>query len=271
MNASQPDIFGFLTYREYLSAVLLLLKKSKSGGLKELAKMAGFRSPSAVAMILAGKRRLHSDAAEKLAMSLPLDSSEQQYFLGLVKLEGAKTPTESFAIKEKLFLLKNRVKKSEMALGQYRVLAIWYYPAIYAMAASGELAYDCAAIAKRLGSDVSAGVVKSAVGDLLNLKLLEVRKGRLRQIHGPLTTADEVRSLAIHRYHESMLTKAKQALDRPLEQREFTGLTISVPPERVAEVKEKIRKFRKEVSESLTPAHAGSVYQLNLHFFPIAD
>lgn len=270
VKANRPSLYAFSSYREYLSAFLAHTKRTAGTGLKELAQMAGFRSPSAMAMILSGKRRLSLPSAERLATAGGLNASEQKYLLLLVRLENALSPSEQVEIKEKLFLLKSRLPKSELSMAHYRVLAYWYYPAIYAMAATGDLEYSAARIAERLGPEISIREVKSAVGDLINIKLLELVENKLRQVHGPLTTQDEIRSVAVHRYHQSMLGRAQQALDLPLEEREFSGLTITVPPHRVAEVKEQIRQFRKQLSESLTPADPGNVYQLNLQFFPLA-
>jgi len=271
VKSSAPLIYEFDDYRAYLRALLVYWKGQRSGGLKELAEKAGFRSSSAMSMVLSGQRKLSRDMAERLGSSIGLNARGQLYLGLLVRQESAKSEEEKVLCREKMIFLKSRSPKLEMTLSQYRLLAVWYYPVLYAMASSGELTFDTEKIARRLKRGVTSTMVKRAIGDLINLKLLEQRGKSLVQTKGSITTTDEIKNLSIQRYHHSMLGLAKEALELPVEAREFTGLTVNLSKTKLAQAKQRIREFRKELSELLTSSGPGEVYQLNVQFFPLTD
>jgi uncharacterized protein (TIGR02147 family) len=55
-------------------------------------------------------------------------------------------------------------------------------------------------------------------------------------------------------------------------EREMNGATLAIPKEKLPELKEKIRAFRKEINQ-LTSSYEGSeeVYQLNIQLFPLTS
>lgn len=269
MSPATPNIFSCSGYREYLGGVTQKGTKPRLR-IKELSKMAGFESAAAMTMILKGRRGLGVESAERLAKHLPLTGRGKDYFIGLVRLENAKTGEEKRGLEEEMLYLRSRRDECVLELPQYRFLSIWYYPVIYSLA-SGGIPFSAENIAKVIGRGLTARMVKEAVGDLLNLKLLRLENRRLLQTSGGLTTAEAVRHAAIYRYHQAMLDRAKEALELPPDEREMNGLTIRIPKEKLPEVKNRIRQFRKELSEFLMDSTRGEVHQLNVQLFPLTE
>lgn len=113
-----------------------------------------------------------------------------------------------------------------------------------------------------------------------SLRLLErlglIRRdpdGKLRQDQPPLSSGDEVSSLAAYRFHQNMMEKAKEALrETPAPQRDISSVTLAVTREGSDKIKHKIRQFRKEILAMAEDAGQGeAVYQMNIQFFNLTE
>lgn len=268
-----PDVLAFTDCLAYLKAVLVSGKDGDNRlGLRTLALKAGFRSPATLSMILNGHRRLTLKAAEKLSGALGLSGRRGGYFLCLAELECVRTSEQKLSVQERALRLRSLSEEHTLSLRQYRSLAIWYYPVIYALVGMQDFQRSAEWIANRLGRNVTIREVRQALGDLLNLGLLQDREGQFVQSQGALSTEDEVRDIGIRRYHQQMLALAVDSLDVPLEQRELNGLTIPLAAHRISEVKDRIRKFRKDLNQYLSQFNdTGEVYQLNIQLFPLTQ
>jgi len=262
-----PDVMEFSDPVVFLRALL------QSGwGLRELAKEAGLRSSATISMILHGKRRLTIAAAEKIAGALGLSDRRKAYLLLLAGIGYAKNEEERHVIWERALKLKSLSDVKALPLRQYRCLSIWYYPVIYSLVAMSDFNRDPEWVAKRLGRNITSRMVRQALGDLLNLGLIEDKGGKLVQALGALSTKEEIKDLGVRRYHQQMLELAKESINVPMELRELNGLTIGLSPERIGEVKARIRNFRSELNQYLSQFDdAGEVYQLNIHLFPLTQ
>lgn len=255
--------------REILEHLLVRLKEKSRQPLKELAALAGYRSASAMCMVMKGKRGFSPASAQRLAENLSLDKNSALYLCTMANLESAKSTEERLRHQETILYLRTRRATSPLEMMQYRFLAIWYYPTIFAMAAGENLKMDANRIARRLGRDVSTKMVKTAIGDLLGLKLLELKDGVLVQTKGAVQTSDGIKNLAIQRYHRDMLRLASESVALPVDQRYLSGLTAMVPKSLEGEVKRRMLKFCEELNELVTGASEGEVFQINLQLFPL--
>jgi len=268
-----PDILAYADPRDFLRAAISAHSESFRGfGLREISAKAGFSSPSTLSMILSRKRKLNPRIAEKLAEALGLSGRRRQVLILFAELESARSIEDRHRIQERLLKVKCLSEENLLSLQQYRVLAVWYYPVIYALVGMDSFRRRPEWIAKRLGGGVSPLEVKRALGDLLNLGLIEDRNGKLVQTKGALTTEPQVKSMAIRRYHQQMLRLASASIDLPAEQRELNGLTVPIPVNRLPEIKEKIRKFRHELNQYLSQFNdATDVYQFNMQLFALTQ
>jgi uncharacterized protein (TIGR02147 family) len=267
-----PDIFAFTDVRSYLKNVLEDRKQKNPGlGLRYLAKRAGFASPSTLSMMISGKRKFTDATAEKLAKALCLTGKNRRYLKAMIKCESARTDEERFEAQELMLKLRSATPEYRLSLAHYSVLATWYYPAIYVMVGMRDFRRNPSWIAARLGHEVSEQDVKRALGDLINLGLLQDKGGQLVQTQRAFTTEDDVRDLAIRRYHQSMMDLGVKSLTLPLEEREIGGLTIAIPKTDIPRLKERLREFRRELNESFSvhEATADEVFQFGFQLFPL--
>lgn len=90
--------------------------------------------------------------------------------------------------------------------------------------------------------------------------------------HSDLTTTHEIPSRAIRNFHAQVLEKAKLALEtQSIEERDITGVTLAVVPEKIPLMKEEIRKFRRRISRLAKSPDATEVYQLSIQFFRLSN
>lgn len=261
------DIFSFEDQCAYLSAVL---EKTKSLSLRGLASKAGFASPASLSLIMNGKRRMTTQAAQNLAKALRLTGRRYRYLVELGRLDRAKDENEKNAARKELFRLRAAGTESNLKAKQYRCLASWYSPVIYVLIGQKGFVEDPEWIQSKLGGEVSAEQILSTLRDLEEAGLVKRKSGKLAHCSGPLTTEDDIKSAAAHEYHLQMIERAKQAMALPLPEREFNGLTISVPESKLPVLKKKLREFRTEINEYFGQfSDATDVYQVNLQVFPL--
>ncbi len=268
-----PDLLDCLDHRDYLARVLSRRRESGLGlSLRTLSKKAGFKTPATLSMIVSGKRGFTRASAEKLSTALSLTGVRRKLLVAYSALDSAETEDGKARAREQILRLRSHKPECLLDLTQFSVLSSWVALAIYTAAGMRGFRADSAALAKRLGRGVTPAQVGHAIENLLALKLLQrAPDGQVRQSAiGAVSTPDEIRTAAAYQYHQKMTELAREALALPSEMREFNGLTVPVTDGQLPIVKEKIRKFRKELNEYLSQGDDdGEVYQLNLQFFPL--
>lgn len=273
-TGAQANIFEYSDYRHFLSDFFTAKKTANPGySHRVFAKQAGLSSPSHLLMIMKGERNLSIKTIEKFAEGLHLSSKEKKYFEVLVLF----TQTNDLQMKAKYFGEIIALKMSTRNLHQlekekFDFLSKWYVVAVYVLVELKGFKPDPQWIAKRLGGRISAAQANEALANLLGLGLLKPDPERgYKQTSGAITVPDDTRSIAVFNYHQSMIRLATEALrTTPQALREMNGVTITIPIEKLPELKEKIRTFRKEINQ-LTSSYEnpGEVFQLNIQLFPL--
>jgi uncharacterized protein (TIGR02147 family) len=222
-------------------------------------------------MLLKGERKLTSRAAELLAAALELKGRRRALFLAFAKADSGRGERERSQARDEILRLKSYRPEYRLKATQYSFLATWYYPALYALLENLPGPLSAEQIAKAFGRGVTPAAVEKALRDLCFLELVEKdASGAWKPKHSALTTPEDVRDLAIGRYHRNTLTLAEEALELPLHAREFNGLTVTIPRRLVPEVKKRVQRFRDELNDFLSQSKdPGEVFQLNLHLFPL--
>lgn len=271
MSPKQPDIFSYSDYRSYLKdAVALSRKKNPNLGARYFAKRAGFRSPATLSMIIRGKRGLGAAAIDNVAKAFLLTGTRKNYFSGLVRLESTRKHSEKLELQEELLHLKSRKSESALSLKQYRVLTRWYIPAIYELVGAKKFRNDPEWISRQFCDTINVSEIKTAIQDLKDLDLLKEVEGKLVRTNHALNTSEDIKNLAMRRYHFEMIGKARLALDSAVNIRDISGVTVGIRKSDLNKIKEKIRDFRRDLNESLSlVSETDEVYQLNIQFFPL--
>jgi uncharacterized protein (TIGR02147 family) len=147
-------------------------------------------------------------------------------------------------------------------------------PAIRELAASPHFREDPEWIASTLQPAIKPREAAQALATLLELGLLRRNAdGGLEQQTRVLSTGPETLGMHIRNYHAEMMQRATAAMaEFPALDRDVSSLTMCVGPEVLAELKERIRAFRRELIDLVSSQENPTrVLQLNLQLFPLSS
>ena len=269
------DPTKFQDAKEFLSAVYLELKaRIPQYSYTRFTEDMGFGACNAMYLIIHGRRPLTLKGAEKLVSALGLTGVGRQYFLQLVKSQRADGASERETVFDRLVALKAKSLPKALDRRQLEFYNDWYNAAILELLSLEQASDDPDWLSSHLMPTVAPLKVKKSLGLLKKLGHLvfDKQRGRLVPSNQELSTGSEVLGLAVIRYHQQMIGLAKGALmDIAPMERDISAVTIGVPAERIDELKEKIRTFRRELLDfSQSCADTDQIVQLNIQLFPIA-
>jgi uncharacterized protein (TIGR02147 family) len=219
-----------------------------------------------------GQRNLTNEMAARFADALSLEGEAADYFVELVRFGQAKTSVERNRAYARLmtFSTYRKTRKLDLAHAEYH--ATWFIPAVRELAGRSDFQADPQWIAARLWPQIKPAEAKLALDTLLKLGLLRRSdSGRVVQAEPLISTGPEVHALHIANYHRVMMERAAASIDLvPSDGRDISSVTLLVGPAGVKRIKEKLRRFRRELLELALSEHdAKQVLQLNLQLFPL--
>lgn len=266
-------VFDYLDVRAYLRDVYDARKaRSRGWSYRAFSKKAGLASPNHLKRVIDGERDLSPEMAVRYAAALGLDAQASAYFCDLAAFGRAATSAEKNAAYQRLSTSRGyrRAQKLELAHAAYH--ANWWVPAIRELSLRPDFHNDPDWIAAQLLPPIRRQEAAEAVETLVALGMVTFRPdGRAEPGAAVVTTGPETRGLHIGNYHRVMMERAAAAIDLvPRDQRDISSLTFCVGAGRLAEVKERIRQFRKEIIALAADETDGDqVIQLNLQLFPL--
>ncbi len=273
-NETKAALYDYSDYRKFLMDHFAQKKLANPGySHRVFVKQAGLSSPSHLLMIMNGARNLSIKTIEKFAEGLKLSTKEKKYFELLVlfnQTNDLQTKAKYFSEIMTLKLTSKKLHKLEKE--KFDFLSKWFVVAIYVLVDVPGFKNDPYWIAKRLGGNITSSQATEAVESLLRLGMLEkTEDGIYKQVAGAVTVPDDTKSVAVFNYHQTMIRLASDALRLlPVNDREMNGATISIPRDRLPELKEKIRAFRKEINQLASSfENPDEVFQLNIQLFPL--
>lgn len=232
----------------------------------------GVRSTGFLANILSGKRKLPHAHVSSLAEALGLGRRAARYFETLV----AFTQARRMAEKARLFGELVAQKPAELKLLdgiQLRLFSTWYYVAIRELVFFFPMRDQYESLARKLVPPIKPQEARAAIGDLLEIGLLERdKRGFLRQSQGALSTGDEVRSVQAAGFQRATMDLAKEAIDRiPHGERDVSTLTLTLSDAGFRAAVEEIRGLRKRLLKlAVDEAEPDRVFQCNMQIFPVS-
>jgi uncharacterized protein (TIGR02147 family) len=271
--AAAPDIFRYRDYRAFLRALYAHKKAHEYGfSLRAFSKHAGLRSSNYLKLVMDGDRNLTSDAATKFAGACGLKGQAADYFCELVVFNQAKSADERERVYARLrrFRRYREVYKLDGAQEAYH--AEWFIPAVRELVGRADFRDDAKWIGKTLTPSIAPRDAQRAIDVLLELGLIErSAEGKLAQTHALVQTPEGPLSHHVFSFHRAMITRAAEALDRvPREEREIASLTLRIGDAQLAELKQRLTRFREELLHTFESSDgAKRVVQVNLQMFPL--
>jgi uncharacterized protein (TIGR02147 family) len=268
-----PRVYDFIDYREFLRQHFAASKKRfKHYSFRYFSRKAGLSSSNFLKLVMDGKRNLGPSALEGFVKALKLDADEAAFFRDLVALAQADTVAERNRAFERVAANRRfrRARRLEGPLFKY--LSRWYYPAVRELAGRADFRDDPKWVAKQLLPPITTRQARAALRTLEELGLLVRVDGRLVRGEPSLTTGHEVRSVVVPAYHRQMIERAAWSVDNvPRDERDISAQTVCIRAGSLAELKERIHRFREEMLERCdSEEEPERVYQLCIQLFPLS-
>jgi hypothetical protein len=244
---SMPPDFRVFLQRELVARC----KFNPSYSLRAFAKQLALE-PSYLSKVLARKKPVTPRLISRLAPRLGLSAPVVQQYLASQSQAGDYV---------------------DLSLDQFEMISDWYHYAILELVQTKGFRSSPDWIARRLGIKMSEA--RAAVARLVRLGLLEVTpQGRLRNSKpGNTTVGNPYSTVAFRHLQRQILSQAILAMDvTAIEERDQSSMTVAIDAGLVPEVKERIKKFRRQLAKLLQSSGSpmNEVYQLSVSFFPVS-
>jgi uncharacterized protein (TIGR02147 family) len=273
MAMREPVIFDYLDYRPYLRDLFAFKKETRGLSYRGLAQKAGFTSSNYCLLVIQGKRNLSVEGVHRLAKAFPIPPAQRDYFERLVAFNQARNHEEKEAHFSKLAKLGIQKGYQSLDRDQYLFFSKWYHVALRELIARADFRESVNWVNDKLGLQLSLKEFKQAIDILLNLKLVERQRGRLRVTSEKLSIRPEIFDLNITNFHKSMLVKAAESLDQiPTDEREYGSLTVNLSAAEITEVRKRLIDLRREIHQlaSEQTTRDSEIYQLNFQLFRLS-
>lgn len=275
-SAPSVNVFEYLDYRAFLRAYYTAEKERRPAfSHRFFSRLAGLRSPNFLKLVMDGERNLGPETVPKFVHAIGLTGEAATFFADLVTFNQADTVAEKNRAFERISASRRFRSAKRIEGDLFKYLSHWYYPAIRELAARADFQENAKWIATHLRPKISPTDAQTALNLLLSLGLLVRDEATGKIVRGePTLTTDHqtVRSLAVTNFHRQMLERASDSIEtiKPLH-RDLAALTVCISPETASVVKERIHRFREEITQICDADGKGSVvYQLNVQWFPLS-
>ncbi len=212
-------------------------------------------SAGAVSQILNGKRFISRKVAQKICDKLLLDPQEKSEVLNLfLTPKSIQTHTPSYM---------------QLQSDQFKLISEWHYFAILSLMKLSSFKRNPKSISQRLG--ISETVARESIERLIRLGLIQIKNGRLIRSHPHVRTSDDAVDISVQKSHFQSLDLARKSLEQdPVDERDFTSITMAIDSKKLSQAKSIIRKFQDELSALLEEGSPDEVYRLCVQLFPLS-
>ena len=197
------------------------------------------------------------------------------YFRVLVKLNQATGVEEKTNFYDELTRLTPVSRRRDLDTAAMEYLSHWLFPVLREMALLPYFKDDPYWISRRLVGQASVREISHALKFLIDQEfIMKDDAGVYKAKDNMVLSTDEVKSLAIRRYHKKILEQATETLESlPMEEREFGALTFMLPEGAFEELKLRLKEFRKgihkwAVETGTSSEDSGHVVQVNIQMYP---
>jgi uncharacterized protein (TIGR02147 family) len=266
-------IYSYTNYRTFLKEFFALKKQDNSHfSFQVFANKAGFKARDHILRVMNGHSNLSYEGSLKLATAMDLKEKESEYFTNMVLFNQAKTHDEQLIYYNKMSAICKTTQTQQLRQEQFEYFSEWYYSALRSFLPLFNFNNNHAIIGKFLDPPINTQQVRKAIDLLTELGLLTVDdKGNYKVSNSSLTAGDEVASMAINSFHKQSLELAIRSISKtPSDQRDISGVTMSVSQNGFEKIKSELQAFRKKII-SIAENDSGEdrVVQFNMQLFPL--
>ena len=267
------SVIEYEDYRSFMNDYYQWKKRTSAFSWRDFTKKGGFTSPNYMKLVCEGKSGLSKNGIERAADAMELVGAEREYFRQLVKFGQAKSDADKKAayteMKEIACAHKVRILEGE-SVSFYES---WKYPVLRELAPMMPGAKPLE-VAKACGGTFSAEEVRNALAFLTRAKFLKKTADDVyEQVDRSLQMSVAAMPVLVREMHKEMADFAKEAIEKyPIDERNFTGITMGIDDEDYAEILKELETCRKRIISIATAKKGGNrVYRLNMQMFPLTE
>ena len=266
-------ITEYQDYRQYMQDFYEERKRSSYFTWRKFASLAGFASPAYLKLVCDGKTSLSKPGIGKAARAMNLEGFDYTYFALLVKFGNAKNDSEKEAALKEL--------EREARMNKIRIVdadAYRYYedptcPIVRELAPIMPGA-TLGEMASKIRSETTAAQVRDILQFLVKADLLKKNAdGTYEQTQKAVKGSKETIPLVIRTMNKKMTELAAHSIaNDPVEERNFSGVTMGIDKPTYDRIIQEIDVFRKKIIDIANECQKiDQVYQVNLQIFPLTD
>ena len=240
--------------------------KNPNFSLRAYAKKLSL-SPSALSEILNGKRKISKKLAERIVEKMNLDPSAAH---GVLNLFDKKMSRLDFVEHSHISETPANIDFLKLSSDQFNLISEWQHFAILSLIETEDFKSDIGWIAQRLS--ISSTQAQSSLDRLIRLGFVFKKNKKYITNKQALLTTDNIPNQAVRKSHYADLRLAEQALDTcPVDQRDFTAITIPANKKNLAKAKKMIREFQDKLTLCLEQGPKDEVFKFTFYLYPLTQ
>ncbi|MBI3016656.1 MAG: TIGR02147 family protein [Deltaproteobacteria bacterium] len=270
------NIYQYKNYRDFLKDFYVGKKKfNPRYSYAVFSQKSGLASPNYLKRVMDGTRNITHNNLRNFIVGLSLAKKEATYFENLVQFnQTEQKEVKAFYFGELSKVSKNKDDSAFKIDAQfYEYLSHWFYVAIHELVNLSDFKEDLDWICAALKNKITKPQAKKALELLITMGFLKrTAQGRLIQVYPKLEYLQEVKNLAIQKFHQQMLDLAKESIaQEEIYERDPSSLTVCVKEKDYESIKKRIEEFRDELNSkfSCQPGEGKEVLQLNFQLFSL--
>lgn len=266
---AEKTIFEYVSYRDFLRDAYQRRKlKDPNLSMDVVGQALGWSDFSTLSKIISGKRKLPLEKVSRVSAFFKLFGNENLFFENLVKWNDFSDSKSEKTCQQ----LLRRVQKQNVKVYQPVNEAEFYNFVIIRMTLrrfDGPLSAED--LAKLLSKELSGAELRQSL-DIMKDKGLIKEKGGLYSVPAECLHSENGNpNPGVRYYHRKMIYKAIQALESPVEKRQFSGRTLCISKDSLADFKAAIHEALDQIADKFSDNRSEDkeLYQVNFHAFPL--
>ncbi|WP_367273781.1 TIGR02147 family protein [Fibrobacter sp.] len=264
-------IVEYSDFRQYMRDYYEERKRCSVFSWREFSKLAGFTSSSYMKVVCDGKSKLSRVGVERTGQAMGLVGFEMEYFRAMVEFGQSETEFKKKAAYENMLAIAKAHKVRVMEGDLFEFYDSWHNPVVRELAplmpgaTPGDMGKMCcpevtaADVQKSLSFLTRAGLLKKAGNDAFV------------QAEASIVGTPDATRLALRGMHGQMSRLATSAVELPVDERHFSGITMGLSRRSYERIASLIDEFRRQViAVAAEDKDIDQVYRLNMQLFPLS-
>ena len=262
-------IIEYSDFRQYMLDYYEERKRRSVFSWREFSKIAGFTSSSYMKVVCDGKSKLSRVGVERTGAAMGLVGFEMEYFRAMVEFGQAEIEEKKKAAYERMLAIAKIHKVRVLEGDLFEFYDYWQNPVVRELAplmpgaTPGEMAKMCY-------PEVSAAEIQQSLNFLTKAGLLKKAGEGFLQAETSIKGTPDATRLALRGMHRTMSKLATPAIDLPVDERNFSGVTMGLSRdsyERIVNVLDECRS--KIIAIAAEEKNVDQVYRMNFQLFPL--